>query len=162
MSALIVYMSLHGCADKAARRLADISWQQVDLVNLRNQSPPPIDSYKTVIIGGSVHMGQVQGKIRRFCNDNEDELLTKRVGLYLCHLYEGEEAVKQFNDAYSEKLRKHAISKGLFGGEFNMEKMSIFEKAIVKKTTGLEGSISRIDDKAIEAFGKVIFHLDKS
>lgn len=107
-------------------------------------------------------MGQVQGKIRRFCNDNEDKLLTKRLGLFLCHLYEGDEAVKQFNDAYSEKLRNHAVSKGLFGGEFNMEKMSIYEKAIVKKTTGLDVSISRINGKAIEAFGKVIFHLDKS
>ncbi len=162
MSSLIVYMSLHGCAGKAAHRLAEMSWQKVDLVNLRNQAPPPIDSYDTVIVGGSVHMGQVQGKIRRFCADNEAKLLTKRLGLFLCHIYEGEEAVKQFNYAYSENLRNHAVSKGLFGGEFNMEKMNIFEKALIKKTAGLDGSISRINNKAIEDFGKVIFHLDKS
>jgi menaquinone-dependent protoporphyrinogen oxidase len=73
-------------------------------------------------------MGTIQGKIRKFCEEHEWELLTKRLGLYLCHMYEGETATMQFNEAFSKTLRDHAIAKGLFGGEFNLEKMSPQEK----------------------------------
>ena len=162
MSAVIIYMSLHGCTEKAAVMLSEMSWKKVDLVNLREHDPPYLDIYDTVIVGGSIHMGQIQGKIRRFCNDNENELLGKRLGLYLCHMCEGKTAVMQFNDAYSEKLREHAVAKGLFGGEFNFDKMSVYEKSLVKKTAGMDKSISKINLQAIKGFGRVIFHLDKS
>lgn len=162
MSAVIIYMSLHGCAEKAAHMLRNMYWKEVDLVNLRLQEPPRPDNYDIVIIGGSVHIGAVQGKIRKFCNEHEEELLTKRLGLYLCHMYEGETAVKQFHDAYSEKLRYHAVAKGLFGGEFDLKKMNSFEKMLIEKTVGIDKNIVNINTKAIEGFGKVIFHLDKS
>ena len=162
MPALIAYMSLHGCAEKAAQMLAKMSWKKVDLVNLRNQPVPSLDDYCTVIVGGSVHMGQIQGKIRKFCNENQSELLTKRLGLYLCHMYEGETAVQQFNDAFSEKLRNNSVAKGLFGGEFNLDKMNHHERMLIMKAAGVDKSISRMNIKAIEGFGRVIFHLDKS
>lgn len=162
MPAVIIYMSLHGCAEKAAQSLKEMNWKKTDLVNLRNKPVPDLNEYDTVIIGGSVHMGQIQGKIRKFCNTFEKELLTKRLGLYLCHMYEGETAVRQFNDAYSERLRNHAVAKGLFGGEFCLDKMNFFEKALVKKAAGAGASISKINQNAIEGFGRVIFHLDKS
>ncbi len=107
-------------------------------------------------------MGQIQDKIRRYCNDNMNELLTKRLGLYLCHMTEGEKAVQQFNDAYCDKLRNHSVANGLFGGEFNLEKMNPHEKTLIMKTAGIDKSISKLDIKAIEGFGRVIFHLDKS
>ncbi len=162
MQALIVYMSLHGCAEKAAKMLRDISWKKVGLVNLRLQDPPDLNAFETVIIGGSVHMGMIQGKIRKFCNESENELLTKRLGLYLCHMYEGETAIRQFTDAYSETLRNHAVAKGLFGGEFNIDKMNQYERSLVNKAAGINKSVVQINTKAIEGFGKVIFHLDKT
>lgn len=162
MSPIIIYMSLHGCAEKAAFKLRDMYWKDVDLINLRYQDPPPLENYDTVIIGGSVHMGSIQEKVKKYCRDNEWELLTKRLGLYLCHMWEGETALKQFNEAYSEQLRNHAIAKGLFGGEFNLEKMNRFEKMLVWKAGRVDRSIKKINTKAIEGFGRVIFHLDKT
>ncbi len=161
MSAVIIYMSRHGCAEKAARKLAGMHWKKVDLVNLRDKPIPSLWGYDTVIIGGSVHQGHIQGKIRKFCSDNEADLLRKRLGLYLCHMCEGEKAVRQFNEAFSEKLRAHAVAKGLFGGEFNLEKMNMAERKLIS-STGVEKSVSHLDKKAIEGFGRVIFHLDKS
>jgi menaquinone-dependent protoporphyrinogen oxidase len=162
MPVIIIFMSLHGCAEKAALIFREMSPRNVVLSNLRNQAPPSLDEFDTVIIGGSVHMGEVQGKIRKFCYENEDKLLKKRLGLYLCHMEEGSIALRQFNEAYSEKLRNHAVAKGLFGGEFNINKMDKYEKMLVKKTTGVDSNINRINLKAIEGFGKVIFHLDKT
>lgn len=162
MSAVIIYMSLHGCAEKAAIMLRKMSWKKVDLVNLKKNDPPDIEKYDTVIIGGSIHMGEIQGKIKNFCHGNTKELLNKRLGLYLCHMYEGDTAIMQFNNAYSETLRNHAVAKGLFGGEFNIENMNICEKTLVKKAAGLDKNVSKINLQAIKGFGKVIFHLDKS
>jgi menaquinone-dependent protoporphyrinogen oxidase len=162
MSTVIIYMSLHGCAEKAALILRESAWEEVDLVNLSLHDPPDLDNYNTVIIGGSIHMGTIQGKIASFCNKHEWELLTKRLGLYLCHMYEGDEAAKQFNDAFSKPLRDHAVAKGLFGGEFNLDKMNRNEKMLIKKALGVDHSITNINIKAIEGFRRVIFHLDKS
>jgi menaquinone-dependent protoporphyrinogen oxidase len=162
MPDLIIFMSLHGCAEKAALIFREMSRNDVLLINLRKMDPPPLDDFKTVIIGGSVHMSSIQGKIKKFCQDNEAELLKKRLGLYICHMQEGSTAVRQFNDAFSEKLRDHAVAKGLFGGEFNFEKMDKYEKELVKKTTGTEKTIQNINREAIEGFGRVIFGLDKS
>ncbi len=162
MSTIIIYMSLHGCAEKAALILREFAPEKVDLVNLSLQDPPELDNYDTVIIGGSIHMGTIQGKIAGFCNEHEWELLTKRLGLYLCHMHEGDEAVQQFNDSFSKPLRDHAVAKGLFGGEFNLDKMGHNEKMLVKTALGVDHSITNINVKAIEGFGRVIFHLDKS
>lgn len=162
MSVVIIYMSMHGCAEKAARMLKNMHWEEVDLFNLRLKKPPVLEGYNTVIIGGSIHTGSIQGKIRKFCEEHEWELLTKRIGLYLCHMYDGEEAFIQFNDAFSEQLRQHAVAKGLFGGEFNLDKMTRQEKIFLEKATGIDRNIENINTKAIEGFGKVIFHLDKS
>ena len=106
-------------------------------------------------------MGLIQGKISKFCSDNEEILLQKRIGLFLCHMCEGEKAVRQFNEAFSEKLRDHAVAKGLFGGEFNLEKMNRAERTLVGRS-GVKKSVSHLNKKAIEGFGRVIFHLDKS
>jgi menaquinone-dependent protoporphyrinogen oxidase len=162
MAAVIIYMSMHGCAEKAARILRNMHWEEVDLVNLRLQEPPDLDDYNTVIIGGSIHTGTIQGKIRKFCEEHEWKLLTKRIGLYLCHMYDGEEAFRQFNDAFSEQLRQHAVARGLFGGEFNLDKMTRQEKIFLEKAAGIDRNIENINSRAIEGFGKVIFHLDKS
>jgi menaquinone-dependent protoporphyrinogen oxidase len=155
-------MSMHGCAEKAAIMLKNMHWEEVDLFNLRLHKPPALEGYNTVIIGGSIHNGDIQGKIRKFCEEHEWELLTKRIGLYMCHMYDGEEAFRQFNDAFSEQLRQHAVAKGLFGGEFNLDKMTRQEKMFLEKATGIDRNIENINTKAIEGFGKVIFHLDKS
>lgn len=162
MSSVIIYMSLHGCTEKAAVILKELSWKKPDLVNLKNESFPDLDKYDTIIIGGSIHIGEIQGKIKSLCEKNEEILLTKRLGLYLCHMSEGEKAVSQFNSAYSQKLRNHAVAKGLFGGEVNITRMNNFEKAFWKNTAGVEREISRINLDAIKGFGRVIFHLDKT
>ena len=162
MPAVIIYMTLQGCTEKAALKLKKMSWKEVDLINLKRDTSPLLDKYDTVIIGGSVHMGEIQGKIKKFCNQNERELLEKRLGLYLCHMHEGEKAVVQFNNAYSEKLRNHAVAKGLFGGELNLQKMNHCEKLVLQKVAGVNRDIIKTNTEAIESFGKAIFHLDKS
>ena len=152
MSTLILYMSRHGCAEKASQLLAEKLEGKVSLINLTKEKKPDISTCDSVIIGGSIHAGQIQDRIRKFCQENMDRLLRIKVGLYLCCMEQGETAWKQFNDAFPEQLREHAVAKGLFGGEFNFERMSFFEQKIVEKVANVTESKSMLDLDAIQEF----------
>jgi len=154
MSTVILYMSLHGSAEKSARLLQKKVKGQVELINLKTDKIPDLEKFDTVIMGGSIHGGQIQDKIKKFCKRNMNQLLTKRLGLYLCCMKKGEEAQRQFLDAYPDPLRNHAEVKGIFGGEFMFEKMNFLEQMIVKKAAHVTKSISQINQNEINHFAE--------
>jgi menaquinone-dependent protoporphyrinogen oxidase len=152
MSTLIAYMTRHGCAEKAAELLEGKMNDDVAIINLKKDSKPDLSKFDTIIIGGSIHAGQIQNRIKKFCQKNLNTLLKKRLGLFLCCMEEGETAQKQFEDAYSEELRNHAAAKGLFGGEFDLNRMNFFERAIVKKAANISENVSKLNEAAIYQF----------
>jgi menaquinone-dependent protoporphyrinogen oxidase len=152
----IVYMTKHGCTEKAARILNEKLAGEVKAFDLKSDGEPDLSAYDTVIIGGSIHAGKIQGRLKNFMEMRREELLTKRLGLYLCCMFEGETAQKQFEEAYPPELRDHASAAGLFGGEFDFSKMNFFERKIVKKVANIDESVSRINSGAIEEFADEI------
>lgn len=156
MNTQIAYVSQHGCTEKCAVKLADALPGAVDLVNIKKQSLPDLAQYDTIIIGGSIHAGKIQTAVSRFIKRHQKLLVTKKSGLFLCCMEEGETAIKQFNQAFPAELRQHAAATGLFGGEFNLEKMGLAGKFIVKKIARVEKSISKISEEAIQEFVKKI------
>jgi menaquinone-dependent protoporphyrinogen oxidase len=152
MATLIVFRTRHGCARMGATRISEGLSDQTTVVDLKRKRRIAIDAYDTVVIGGSIHVGRIQRKVRSFCKKKLDTPLTKRVGLYLCCMQEGEKAQEEFDEAYPEELREHAAVTGIFGGVFDLAKMNAIEKAIVKNVAGVERSVSKINDDAIDAF----------
>ena len=69
---------------------------------------------------------------------------------------EGEKAQQQFQNAFPAELIQHATATGMFGGEFNFEKMNFIEKAIIKKISKIEKSVSKIDEQSIVEFAEKI------
>ncbi len=161
MSTAIVYITKHGCTGKASRILGEKLGNDVTVINLKSDGEPDLSLYDTVIVGGSIHVGKIQRRIKKFIEKHREELLTKRIGLYLCCMYEGETAEKQFEEAYPLELRDHACAIGLFGGEFDFSKMNFFERMIVKKVASIEESVSRLDPGAIEEFARKISAADR-
>jgi menaquinone-dependent protoporphyrinogen oxidase len=145
-------MTRHGCAEKAAALLEEKMNDDVTIINLKKNSKPDLSKFDTIIIGGSIHAGKIQKGIKNFCQKNLDTLLKKRLGLFLCCMEEGETAQKQFDEAYSEELRNHAAAAGLFGGEFDLNKMNFFERAIVKKVGNISENVSKLNEAAISQF----------
>jgi len=145
-------MSKHGCAEKTAGMLKEHLGGEVALVNLKKEKNLDLSRYDTIIVGGSIHAGRIQRGVRKYLERHRETLLGKQLGLYLCCMEEGETAEKQFEEADPEELRRHAAATGLFGGEFDLEKMNFFERKIVKKAAKVEESISRIDTEAIREF----------
>jgi len=152
MKKLIVFATRHGCAEKCANKLKEKLGEDTDVVNLKHRSKIDIDEYSTVIIGGSIHAGMVQKRIKKFCSRNADTLLKKKLGLFLCCMEEGDKAEAQFKNAFTEELINHATATGILGGEFDFGKMNFIESLIVKKVAKVEKSVSRFSEENISRF----------
>lgn len=155
-STLIVYATRHGCTETCARELAGQLDGEVTLHDLKADGRPELAGHDTLLVGGSIHAGGIQKRVRVLLEERQDELLAARLGLFLCCGYEGETAQKQFAQNYPANLREHAVATGLFGGAFDFERMGFIERAIVRKVEGITESESRVDHDAIAAFAAQI------
>ena len=156
MKTAIIYATKHGCTDKCAHTLANQLDITTKLVNVETDKITNLNDFGTIIIGSSVHAGMINKKIKSFIDQNLDILLQKKLGLFLCCMFDGEKALEQFQNAFPESIRNKATAHGLFGGELNFEKMNLFEKAIVKKVANIDESLSNINYSNINSFAKKI------
>ncbi|PLS07174.1 flavodoxin domain-containing protein [Neobacillus cucumis] len=160
MKSLIVYCSSHGTTEKVVGILSENLAGEVTSIDLKKEkSNLNLNDYDAVIIGGSIHAGMIQRRIKKFLQTYHDELLEKELGLFLVCMREGELAVEQFNHAYPQDLRKNSAALGLFGGEFLVSKMNFFERQVVKKVDGITTDQSKIDLEAIKEFASRFNHL---
>lgn len=156
MSTLIAYMTTHGCTEKVVQTLENGLNDNVEIVTLKKKPPRDLSGFDTVIIGGSIHMGKIQQKVNQFCRDHLDTLKQKRLGLFLCCMYEGDTAQKQFDDAFPSELREHAAATGLFGGAYDFSEMNFLQKAVVKKVENISESVSRLKEDNIQQFTEIL------
>ncbi|MBT2637822.1 flavodoxin domain-containing protein [Bacillus sp. ISL-39] len=155
MKSLIVYCSTHGTTAKAAHLLRKRIEGDIIAINLdKTKLHSDLELFDSVIIGGSIHAGSIQGKIKKFMKEHEDVLRRKNLGLFLCCMRDGQEAYSQFENAFPSYLREAAIAKGLFGGEFIFSKMNFFEKMIAKSVSGSTEEISHLDLGSINEFAE--------
>lgn len=152
MRTLIVYMSTHGCTAKAVDELKGKLGGEITVANLKTDQIPLLAHFDRIIIGGSIHAGQIQKRVKDFCANNLDILLKREVGLFICCMYEGEVAIKQLNNAYPGELVEHAKSSAVFGGGFDFDRMNFIEKLIIKKGAKVKESTLNLDHKAIDRF----------
>ena len=154
MKTLIAYATTHGCTEKTAQELKTQLGGEVTLVNLKKNPNLSVNQFDRVIIGGSIHAGQIQKRLKEFCAKNLELLKEKELGLFICCMEQGETAGKQFTESFPEELQRVAKSTAIFGGEFDFEKMKFLEKMIVKKLARVKQSTSKIDQQAIRKFSK--------
>lgn len=154
MKTLIVYSTTHGCTEKTANELRQYLGETVSLSNLKKDTKHKLEQFERIIIGGSIHAGQIQKRVKTFCTNNLEELKTKELGLFICCMEEGEKAQKQLQYAFPEELHKAAKASAFLGGEFDFNKMNFFEKLIVKKVAHVEESTSNYNKEAIKTFSK--------
>jgi len=153
MRTLIVYMSKHGCSEKAAtliqRHLDDPDVQVVNLARNPTIDPSPFEG---VIIGGPVYLGALQKRLTRFCERHRQVLVKKHLGLFICCMNMGDAARRHFETVYDAELRDAAAAVGLFGGELNFETLGPMEKAIIGQVVSITESVSRFDEETVKDF----------
>ena len=152
MKTALIFISKHGTTEKVAQDIANkLGKEQTELINLKNNSSPNLEAYDRIILGGSIHVGAIQKKMRRFYEKNTDQLLSKKLGLFLCCM-DKEKAQEEFDRAYPETLRNHSTSNEILGGEFRIDKMNSLERFMTKKIAGVTESVSEIREDKINKF----------
>ena len=152
MKTAIVFSSNHGTTEKASQLLKKQLKGDVDVINLKESSNLSLKDYDSVILGSSIYAGSVKSKLKQFIKQNQRDLMTKKIGLFLCCMYEGDKAAKQFETAYPKELRELSVSNGLFGGEFILTNLNFFERKIIKMIDGVTTDVSKLDVQEIQKF----------
>jgi menaquinone-dependent protoporphyrinogen IX oxidase len=114
MRTLIAYATKSGASRECAEILAaEIGGCAVcDL----SENVPNVDDFDTVVIGTGIRIGKAYKPFRKFLDENEDKLLTKRIAFFTCNV-----VTKDFEKAAAgnipEKLRDAAFLIRSFGGK---------------------------------------------
>ena len=154
MNTLILYASKHGSSEKAAQMLKEKLKGQVTLLNLsKEKKTTDLKPFDNLVIGGSIHAGQIQSVVKNFFTLHQTQILEKPFGLFLCCM-DAEKASLQFEQVYPEILRNASLANGLFGGEFLLDRMNFIERFLVKKIAKVTQSVSQINDAAIHQFAQ--------
>lgn len=122
MKTIVIYATKYGYTKDCVEEMKDQLQGDVLTVNILNEKISSLDAFDQVIIGGSIYMGQIQKKIKTFCENNMSTLLKKRVALFLCSgLPENFE--QNLASAFPSELMEKAFARECFGGELRTDKM---------------------------------------
>ncbi|MGV8906082.1 MAG: flavodoxin domain-containing protein [Acetobacterium sp.] len=140
MKTMILFGSTYGYTQECATKLAKNLGGDALLVNIADDKIPPLEDYDTILIGGSIYMGQIQKKIKAYCISNETVLKDKNLGFFISSGTPDNFDVN-IKNSFPESLLKIALSIENFGGELRTEKMKLTHKLltnIMKKATEKE------------------------
>lgn len=143
MKTAIVYATKHGTTEKVANMLKELNPENTEIFNLNMVKDIDLSLFDKVILGGSIHAGTIQKKIKSFYEKHMSELGQKPLGLFLSCLEE-DKAQEQFNLAFPEALRLHSKSNRITGGEVIIDKMNFMEKFMMRKIGGIRESVSKL------------------
>jgi len=160
MKTAIYYFSKHGTTKACAEELKRYLPGETTLIAIDQEIIEPAQ-YDRIILGSSIYMGEISRKMKFFIKKHAESLNKKISGLFICCMYEGEEALEQFTKAFPENLRNTAEAHGIFGGAFHFDKMNFIERKIIKKVVQVEKSVSSINNQAIKEFAKQLSHCNQ-
>lgn len=156
MPTLIAYAGKHGSTAKYAADLAKMLPGQVKMVDLRKAPDVDLSQYDTVVLGSAIYAGQIQKELRDFSARNLAALLPKKLGLYICCWFAGEQAQKQLQAGFPAELLEAAIVKACFGGEMNLAEMNLAERLAVKLVAKVRESESHYSLAAVQEFAQIL------
>lgn len=152
MKTVIIYATKHGSVENAANKLKSKIPDKVMLVNIMAESPPSLEEFENVVIGGSIYAGKIQKKLIKYIDSHLNELLTKRIGLFICAAQEEKIREKELKDSFPEVLFQHALCKEIFGYEVHFEDMNFIERKLVGAILGHKKSYSELSEEKINQF----------
>ena len=155
---IIIYATKHGTTKKISdilKKKLKEKKDETEIVNVKDMKDYNLRVFDRVIIGGSIHAGQIQGTIKKFCKEQEEILKEKELGLFItCMIEDTKKQEEQLENAYPKELQEKSKAKGILGGEFLFEKMNFIEKLMVKIIAKTNKTKSKINHEEIDKFLK--------
>ncbi|WP_422657743.1 flavodoxin domain-containing protein [Paenibacillus sp. EC2-1] len=113
MATLVLYATKSGATEQCARiiseELSDCTICNIDI------NKPDITAFDNIILGAGVRDGKIYKPIRDFIKKNQNDLLNKSMGYYICN--EKPKKTEEIIEAnFPEELKKAAVCIESFGG----------------------------------------------
>lgn len=157
MKNLIVYATKYGSVANAAGLLAGELQGTTDLVRLGHDDLPALDEYDSVLIGGSIYVGNIQKEVKEFFRDFRAELLEKKLGLFICAGEKSKEKrLYAIGKNFPSELIDHSTATGWFGQEVHLEKASFLDRTAIRLIMGVKNSFSDLKKENIAEFAAKI------
>jgi menaquinone-dependent protoporphyrinogen oxidase len=153
---IMIYATKHGSVENVVTILKEKIPGEIHLTNIMGEEPPQLADYENVIIGGSIYAGKIQKKLSKYIEKHLEELLTKRVGLFICGAQEEKIREKELVDAFPAELFQNAACKEVFGYEIHYEDMNFIEKKIVSTILGHKDSYSELSGEKMDHFAHIM------
>jgi menaquinone-dependent protoporphyrinogen oxidase len=147
---LIAYRTKYGTAAACARILLEKIGGDTVLADLADARDVNVREYDVVLVGGSIYGGKVQRTVVSFCERNRAALLQRNVGVFLCCLYQGEDALMQLQSAFPDWLLAHAFARALPGGEIHYNRLTLLDRLLVRGLKRPPGDLSRLKPTALD------------
>lgn len=133
---LFVYATRHGftqsCVDWMMQHCSG-DCQSLNLTKSPSISANELESYENILVGGSIHVGDVQKQVKQFIGEHQNLLSKRKVGLFLSCMDEGEVAQADFEKAFPQWIRSHATAVAFTGAAFYFDRMNLLERWIIKR-----------------------------
>ncbi|MDR0885367.1 MAG: flavodoxin domain-containing protein [Clostridiales Family XIII bacterium] len=152
MKTLILYATKYGCTKSLAQRLQSLI-EDSTLCNLKSEPCPSLAEFDSVIIGSSIYASFIRKEAKTYIDEHIDELKTKRVGLFLSGLDEAG-ASTYFSTNFPAAILDIAYAQSFFGGVYDANKASLFDKLIFKVIKKTSSSVSQILEENIVTFAR--------
>ena len=153
---LIAYASKYGgtriCAETLKERFSEVDVEIYDL----EHDKIDLARYDKVIIGAPVFAGKIYNPLTAFCTSHKNELLSKKLGLFICGCAPEKFDEDQLNKSYDAQLLQHAVVKVRLGFVVDPNKLNFFTRFIMKKITGSAAYQKKIDNDAVEKIYQAI------
>ena len=154
MKTIILYATKHGAAAEIAKRIA----AQIDgaiMHDLKQADIPTLSDFGCVIVGSAIYAGTFRKEAKDFLAQNTNELITKKLGLFISGMSESE-SDDAFKANVPDDVLQAATVKSVLGGIFDPKKSNFFERLIMKIVTKQSGYVSNITDEKIATFVEAI------
>jgi menaquinone-dependent protoporphyrinogen oxidase len=153
---IVIFSTKHGSVENAVKLLKEKLGGEVTVINIMNEDPPELNEYENVILGGSIYVGKIQKQLSKYMEKHLSELLTKRIGLFICAAEREDIREKELIDSFPKKLFEHSICKEIFGYEIHYEDMNFIEKKVVGSILGHKKNHSELSESKIDSFVKAM------
>ena len=156
MKTLIAYATKYGTTRTCAERIGEGLPGEVQLLDMRRDRTPRLDSFDAVVIGGPIYAGKVMPAVPQFCERNREALLERTVGLFICCLYEGETARQELDEAFPPWLKAHAVIRSAPGGAIAYSRLGIVDRYLAKRVARVTRDIRTVKDEELATIAAAV------
>jgi menaquinone-dependent protoporphyrinogen oxidase len=157
MNTLVVYDTRHGFTQKCVQLLAETASSELTLWPLRGQKTlPDFSKFDRLVLGGPVYFGKFAPRITQFYLRAFEKFAHLPYSLFVVGLSPRAAGLASLEKALGTEAVQKAQGRYFWGGAIQWQKLSWWEKFLVKKGRKIETDASNFDLGEVHRLAEVL------